>query len=262
MPRPKSPKRANSKSDRPVKPSRAALPAPEPNPLEAGFETWTRYARETGETVTEFLRRFGEEQQKNYATWAANVAEVGRPKLMETETPSVRARFEEWNRQAEVVGRRVREAFEQSFPPQKELFELWVKPLVPGDATVSERNQEMLGLVQKLWSGLTIDLSQRLLEAMQPERSFDEFVRSQDEATKQFTENFQKLTRLYFTSPGFVSAFGKSLDSSLDLQKNLQDSDEFFRRVTGLPTRREISELNQAVRDLSDQVSRLNAKRA
>jgi hypothetical protein len=265
MPRPKTAKRETRKSDRSNSSESRSMPsAPrvEASPIEAGFDMWNRYARETGETVTSFLRRFGEEQQKNYATWAANVSETMRPKLQEAEAPSVRARFDEWNRQAEEVGRRVREAFEKSFTPQKDLLELWVKPLVPDDATLADRNQEMLGLVQKLWTGLTMDLGQRLLESMQPEKSFDEFVRSQDEATKQFTENFQKLTRLYFTSPGFVAGFGKSLDSSLDLQKNLQDSDEFFRRVTGLPTRREISELNQAVRDLSQQVSRLNGKRA
>jgi len=262
MPRRKSRKRTKAKDERPTPALPSGTPGPSSNPLEAGLDMWTRYARETGEAVTDFLRRFGEEQQKNYAAWAANVSDVARPKLQEAEAPSAKARFDEWNRQAEEVGRRIREAFEKSFAPQQDLLELWVKPLVPGDATLTERNQEMLGLVQKLWSGLTMDLSQRLLEAMQPERSFDEFVRSQDEATKQFTENFQKLTRLYFTSPGFVAAFGKSLDSSLDLQKTLQDSDEFFRRVTGLPTRREISELNQAVRDLSEQVSRLNGKRS
>jgi len=118
-----------------------------------------------------------------------------------------------------------------------------------------------MGLVQKLWSGLTIDLSRRLLDAMQPGKGLDEFVQAQDEVTKQFAENFQKLTRIYFTSPAFVTAFGKSLDTSLDLQKTFKDSDEFFRRVTGLPTRQEISELNLAVRDLSEQVSRLNGRR-
>jgi len=261
----KNRKRAAPKKSR-VAPEASATPTeaiePSANPFEAGLEMWTQYARETGEAVTEFLHRFGDEQQKTYTAWAASVSEAARPKLQEAEAPSVRARFDEWNRQAEEVGQRVREAFEKSFAPQRELLELWVKPLLPTDAPIADQNREMLGLVQKLWAGLTVDLGQRLLDAMQPDRGFDEFVRVQDDATKQFTENFQKLTRLYFTSPGFVSAFGKSLDSSLDLQKNLQDSDEFFRRVTGLPTRHEISELNQAVRDLSQQVSRLNGKRA
>lgn len=222
---------------------------------------WTRYSRETGETVTDFLRRFGEEQQKSYDTWSANLTEALRPKFHPPEAQAVRARFEEWNRQAELIGARVREAFETSLAPQRELLELWAKPFLPADATVAERNREVMGLVQKLWSGLTIDLTRRLWDALRPEKEFDEFVQAQDEVTKQFAENFQKLTRIYFTSPAFVTAFGRSLDTSLDLQKTFKDSDEFFRRVTGLPTRREISELNQAVRDLSEQVSRLNGRR-
>jgi hypothetical protein len=222
---------------------------------------WTRYARETGETVSEFLRRFGEEQQKNYESWSANLSEAVRPKFRAPEAQAVRARLEEWNHRAELIGTRVREAFEASLAPQRELLELWAKPFLPADATVAERNQEVMGLVQKLWSGLTIDLTRRLIDALQPTKAYDEFIQAQDEATKQFAENFQKLTRIYFTSPAFVTAFGKSLDASLDLQKTYQDSDEFFRRITGLPTRREISELNQAVRDLSEQVTRLQARR-
>jgi len=230
-------------------------------PIEEGMNLWTRYARETGATVTDFLRRFGEEQQRSYETWSANLSETLRPKFRPPEAQAVRANFEEWNRQAEAIGTRVREAFETSLAPQRKLLELWAKPFLPADATVTERNQEVMGLFQKLWSGLTIDLSRRLLDAMQPGKGLDEFVQAQDEVTKQFAENFQKLTRIYFTSPAFVTAFGKSLDTSLDLQKTFKDSDEFFRRVTGLPTRQEISELNLAVRDLSEQVSRLNGRR-
>ncbi len=230
-------------------------------PIEEGLDLWSRYARETGETVTGFLRRFGEEQRKSYDAWASTLSEAMRPKLAPTGAPAVQARFDEWNRQSAEVGDQVRAVFEKSLAPQRELLELWVRPFLPADATLAERNREVMALAQKLWSGLTIDLTRRLAEAMQPEKGFDEFVRTQDEVTKQFTENFQKLTRIYFTSPAFVSAFGKSLDSSLDLQKNLKDSDEFFRRVTGLPTRREISELNQSVRELSEQVSRLREKR-
>lgn len=222
---------------------------------------WTRYARETGETVTDFLRRFGEEQQKSYDTWAANISESMRPKFRPPEAQAMRARFDEWNRQAEEVGARVRDAFEKNLAPQRELLELWVKPFLPAESTLADQNREVMALAQKLWSGLTIDLTRRLVDAMQPEKGFDEFVQAQDEVVKQFTENFQKLTRIYFTSPAFVTTFGKTLDNSLDLQKTWKDSDELFRRVTGLPTRREISELNQAVRDLSEQVSRLGGKR-
>jgi hypothetical protein len=264
MPQRKTTPRADPKGDAPPRdaPSGRARPTEAvSNPIEQGLSLWTRYAQETGEAVTEFLRRFGEEQQKGYDAWAANLSETMRPKVRAPAAQEVRSRFEDWNRRAEEVGAQVREAFEKALSPQRELLELWVKPFLPAEASLDDQNREVLGLVQKLWSGLTIDLTRRLADAMQPEKGFDEFVQAQDEVMKQFTENFQKLTRIYFTSPAFVTTFGKTLDSSLDLQKNLKDSDELFRRVTGLPTRREISDLNQAVRDLSEQVSRLSAKR-
>jgi len=260
----KSRARATPEAAAPPEPTpkgRARSPEGAANPIEEGLSLWTRYARETGDTVTEFLRHFGEEQQKSYDAWAANLSETLRPRFRPPEAQAVRTRFEEWNRRAEEGGARVREAFEKSLAPQRELLELWVKPFLPPDASVADQNREIMALVQKLWSGLTIDLTRRLVDAMQPEKGFDEFVQAQDEVVRQFTENFQKLTRIYFTSPAFVTTFGKTLDSSLDLQKTWKDSDELFRRVTGLPTRREISELNQAVRDLSEQVSRLGGKR-
>ncbi len=260
----KTPRRATSRRGGPARkaiPNFSGVADVSDNPIEQGLSLWSRYARETGETVTDFLRRFGEEQQKSYESWAASVSAAVRPKAPATEAEAARARIQAWNRQAEEIGARVREAFETSLKPQQELLELWAKPFLPPGATAAERTQEVSGIIQKLWSGLTIDLTRKLMEAMQPEKGFDEFVHAQDEVAKQLTENFQKLVRVYFTSPAFVATFGKVLDSSLDLQKTWKDSDELFRRVTGLPTRQEIGELNQAVRDLSDQVSRLNEKR-
>jgi hypothetical protein len=264
MPPRKTKARATPKADAPARDlGRARAPSFEGlnAPIEEGLALWTRYARETGDTVTDFLRKFGEEQQKSYETWAANLSESLRPKYRPPAAEAVRTRLEEWNRQAEEVGARVRDAFEKSLTPQRELLELWVKPFLPAEASVTDQNREVMALVQKFWSGLTMDLTRRLVETLQPEKGFDEFVQAQDDVLKQFTENFQKLTRIYFTSPAFVTTFGKTLDSSLDLQRTWKDSDELFRRITGLPTRREISELNQAVRDLSDQVSRLGGKR-
>lgn len=264
MPPRKNRARPAGKVDEPVAPS-SPNPARSPRgagtPIEEGLSMWSQYARETGEAVTDFLRRFGEERQKSYDAWSANLSDALRPKFRPPDAQTVRARFDEWNRQAEEVGVRVRDAFEKSLAPQRELLELWVKPFLPPEASAADQTREAMALVQKLWSGLTTDLTRRILDAMQPEKGFDEFVQAQDEVVKQFTENFQKLTRIYFTSPAFVTTFGKTLDNSLDLQKSWKDSDELFRRVTGLPTRREISELNQAVRDLSEQVSRLGGKR-
>lgn len=264
MPARKATKRRNSRPNR-----SASQASPDPslgaesinNSIEQGLSLWTQYARETGESVADFLRRFGEEQQKSYETWAANLPDALRPKLRPADARVAQERFDKWTHQAEEIGNRVREAFETTLKPQAELLELWTKPFLPADADGADQTREVLGLVQKFWSGLTGDLTRRMMDAMKPEKGFDEFVQAQEEATKQFTENFQKLVRVYFTSPAFVATFGKTLDSSLDLQKSIKDSDELFRRVTGLPTRREISELNLAVRDLSEQVSRIKERR-
>lgn len=264
MPARKNPRRPTSNDSAPARGRGAGPPHPAEamnRSVEEALNLWVQYARETGNTITEFLRRFGEEQEKSYESWASGLAEASRPEARQTQVEAARQHLEEWNRQAEEIGARVREAFATSLKPQRELLELWTKPFLPPEATPIDQAREIVGLVQKLWSGLTVDMTQRMVEALQPDQGLEEFVRAQDEVTKQFTENFQKLTRIYFTSPAFVNAFGRTLNTSLDLQKTWRDSDEFFRRITGLPTRQEISELNHAVRELSEQVSRLNGKR-
>ncbi|MDE1821361.1 MAG: hypothetical protein KGJ23_13240 [Euryarchaeota archaeon] len=231
-------------------------------PLEEGLELWTRFARETGETVTEFLRRFGEEQQKNYESWSTSLADVTRPAMRDRGTQEVQTRLEEWNRRAEEIGTRVRDAFQTALEPQKELLDAWVKPFLPKEATPQDKAREATELVQKLYTGLTTNLSRRLFETLQPGRGVEDLVRAQEESLKEFSDSFQKLTQLYFTSPAFVSMFGKTLDASLDLQKAVKEGDDVFSKITGFPSRREITELNQAVKDLSAKVSRLNTGRA
>lgn len=258
----RSPGTGPRRSTRPDVPEAARSKPPREGSVEQAMDVWVRYARETADSVTDFLRRFGEEQQKNYETWAANASEGMRPKAESAGGESARTRLDAWNRQAEEVGTRIREAFMSSWKPQRELLELWAKPWLPEGASPTDTTREIQELVQKLWSGLTIDLTRRMVDVLQPDKGFEEYVQVQSEATKQFTQNFQKLTHAYFTSPAFVAAFGRTLSNSLDLEKTWKDSDEFFRRVTGLPTRREIGELHQAVRELTEQVSRLNERRA
>lgn len=264
MPRRRKPQRASPDPVTPG-PSTGTEPprprTPSTRSVEEGWDLWVRYARETGDAITEFLRRFGDERQRTYEAWATSASETVRSKERRGDLEEARARFGDWNRQAEAIGTRVREAFEANLKPQRDLLELWAKPFLPAEATPSDRVREIGELAQKLWSGLARDLTQRWLDALEPGQGLDEFVQTQDEMTKRFADNFQKLTRAYFTSPAFVAAFGRTLSSSLDVRKSWNDSEELFRRVTGLPTRREIGELNLAVRELSEQVARLNGKR-
>ncbi len=93
-----------SREEAPRAPSAPSTPHA---PLEEGIELWTRFARETGETVTEFLRRFGEEQQKNYESWVASLNDATRTTSRDRETQEVQSRLEEWNRRAEEIWQRV-----------------------------------------------------------------------------------------------------------------------------------------------------------
>ncbi len=232
------------------------------SPIEESVDLWTRFAQQTGDTVTEYLRRFGDEQQKNYESWAASVRDAARPTTRASEADEVRARFQEWNRRAEEVGGRIRDALQTTLGPQKELFDLWVKPLLPKQATNDDRTREAAELIQKLWAGLGSNAFQPWITVMQPGQGVEELVRVQEASLKEFSDSFQKLTQLYFTSPGFVTMFGKSLDASLDSQKVAKEQETLFSRMTGLPTRQELTELNEAVRDLTEKVSRMSSRRA
>jgi len=260
----KSPKSASkpntvpSSGDSPKSPPKTA---PQ-NPLEESLELWTRFARQTGETVTEYLRRFGDEQQKNYESWAASLRDAAHPASHARETEEIQARFQEWNRRAEEIGERVRDAFQTTLGPQKELIDLWVKPFLPKQATNEDRTREATELIQKLWTGMGADVFRRMFTALQPGQGVEELIRVQEASLKEFTESFQKLTQIYFTSPAFVTMFGKTLDASLDSQKLVKDQETMFSKMTGLPSRREITELNEAVRDLSEKVTRMSSGRA
>ncbi|MGA7845820.1 MAG: hypothetical protein WCB18_01855 [Thermoplasmata archaeon] len=262
----KSPKSPAASKSNAVPPSGASprgrsKTAPQ-NPIEESLELWTRFAQQTGETVTEYLRRFGDEQQKNYESWAASLRDATRPASREKETDEVQARFQEWNRRAEEIGERVREAFTTTMGPQKELIDLWVKPFLPKQATNEDRTREATELIQRLWTGLGTDVFRRLFTALQPGQGVEELIRVQESSLKEFTDSFQKLTQIYFTSPAFVTMFGKTLDASLDSQKLVKDQETVFSKMTGLPSRREITELNEAVRDLSEKVTRMSSGRA
>jgi hypothetical protein len=103
MPQRKARARSTPKADaRPAEEPRSRSRSPETGraPIEEALSLWTQYARDTGETVTEFLRRFGDEQQKVYDTWAANLSAAASPKPRVPGAEDVRRRLDAWNRQA------------------------------------------------------------------------------------------------------------------------------------------------------------------
>lgn len=231
-------------------------------PIEESLDLWTRFAQQTGDTVTEYFRRFGNEQQKTYEAWAASARDATRPPSRPSETEEAQARFQEWNRRAEEVGARIRDALQSTIGPQKDMFALWAKPFLPRDWTNDDRTREAAELIQKLWTGFSTDVFKPWFSAFQPGQGVEDLVRVQEASLKEFSDSFQKLTQLYFTSPAFVTMFGKSLDASLDSQKFAKEQESVFDRMTGLPTRQELTELNEAVRDLTEKVSRMSSRQA
>lgn len=228
--------------------------------LEESLDIWSQFARQTGETISDFARRFGEEQQKNYERWLGAIKESTRPLPTPPQTEAVEARFQEWNRVAREIGERLTEALMTTFRPPNELVEAWAKALSPPGADAATVTRSANDLIQKFWTGLVTELPRRSLEALRPGTSAQEFFQAQEAQLKDITETFSKLSQTYLTSPAFVTLFGRTLDASLDLQRSLSQETDVLSRITGLPSRREITELNQAIKDLSAKVEKLDRR--
>ncbi len=100
--------------------------------LQQSLVAWDRFARDTGATATEFLRRFSEEQRRAYGSWMRAVNEASQPSTpAPTRREEVRSRLEEWNRRTEEIDSSLREAILASAQPQRDLMDLWVRSLFP-----------------------------------------------------------------------------------------------------------------------------------
>lgn len=100
-------------------------------PLEEGLELWSQFARETGQTASEFLRKFSEEQQKSYTVWLESFQRASRPGQAPSEGREAQARLQEWNRRTEEINARLREAMSAAMEPQRQLVDLWSRALFP-----------------------------------------------------------------------------------------------------------------------------------
>lgn len=243
----------------PETPTRSAPTASSRPLVEESLDIWSQFARQTGETVSDFARRFGEEQQKNYERWLGSVKESTRPLPTPPQTEAVEARFQEWVRVTREIGERLTEALQTTLRPPNELVEAWAKSMTPPGSDPSTINKTGNEILQKFWTGLFTELP-KTFQTFRPGTSAQEFFQAQEAQLKEATENFSKLSQTYLTSPAFVSLFGKTLDASLDLQRSLTQETDVLSRVTGLPSRREITELSQSIKDLSAKVERLDRR--
>lgn len=229
-------------------------------PSEDYVKVWSNFAKEIGDTTTDFVKRFGEEQQKSYEQWIASTQAQGTPRPTADDLQEVTSRFEEWNTLAQEIGKKVADAFKAGTDLQKEFLGSWTDsqpslPHVPTD-TLREFND----LAEKFWTGLAGSLYQKSLSSLGPQVRFDDFVRTQEDSLKELTENFKKLTYSYFTSPPFVTLFGKTLDSSLEAQKLLLEKGGPLTYLSSIPTKKDLAQIQETLVELSNKVDRLQDK--
>lgn len=221
---------------------------------------WLGFAKEVGETTSDFVRRFGDEQQKNYEQWASTLRNQAKPRPTTEDLNDARTRFEAWNQVAQEIGAKVSEAFTSVQDLQKNFFENWSRSGAGEKATPADQAREYAELVQRFWTGLSKEIYERANTTIPGQPKFDEFVRSQEESLKDFAENFRKLTYSYFTSPPFVTLFGKTLDASLDLQRQLKEAGNAFPSLTTLPSKKDLAQIQQTLSELADKVHRIEEK--
>ena len=230
------------------------------NPAEESLRVWLNFAKEVGTTTSEFVRRFGDEQQQNYEKWAASLRDQMKPRQSVPDVEEIRERFRDWNELAQEIGQKVTAAFTTGQDLQKQLFENWSKAQTGGSQNPADQVREYAEMTQKFWSGLSKELYEKAMASFAPQVKFEDFVRTQEESMKDFAENFRKLTYSYFTSPPFVTLFGKTLDASLDLQRQLKETGGALANLSPLPTKKEVAQLQQSLAELANKVSRLEDK--
>ena len=233
-------------------------------PGEEYLSTWVNFAKELGETTTESIKRFGEEQQRLYERWSAAAKDVSQPRPTQEDLREVTARYQEWTHLAEEVGQKVADALTTGSNVQKDLFTAWSRTAVPPTATETltpeQQARNATELVQKFWRDVLGNVSERYGQAFRPGLNYEDFVKTQEQALREFSENFRKLSYSYLTSPNFVTLFGRTLDSALEAQKSFAEQGGLASIVGSLPTRDDISELRKTLKALSEKVNQLEEK--
>lgn len=264
MPAKKNVKSATKKVTPPTEPRETKTSPPDQpifgNPGEEFISTWVKFAEDLGNTATDTIRRFGEEQQREYEKWVSAAKEAARPRPTETDVREVADRFQQWTQMADEVGRKIVDALTTGVNVQKDLFEAWGRTASAAPRAPEQQGRETVELYQKFWTDLFGSLFERYTQSFRPEFKFDDFVRTQEDTLKDFGENFRKFSYSYLTSPPFVTLFGKTLDSTLEAQRAFAEQGGLASVVGGIPSKRDIAELQESLRTLSEKVDRLGEK--
>jgi hypothetical protein len=181
------------------------------------MNAWMSFAKDMGDTTGDFVKRFGEAQQKNYEKWVATMQDGTKTGPSLEDVKEVGERFRQWTGLAQEIGQKVKESFTTGSDLQKEFFSAWSQAsqsgASPGDAAKGFSN-----LAQKFWTQLASNLNQKSLTSLRPEFHPDEFMRSQQQMHEEISETIKKL------SPPFVALFGQALNSTLEIQNLLAEN--------------------------------------
>jgi gas vesicle protein len=186
-------------------------------PGEEYMNAWMDFAKEMGDTAEAFVKRYGEEQQKNYEQWMSTVQDGTKARPSLENVKEVGERFQQWAGLAQEIGERIKESFTSGSDLQKEFFAAWSQASQRGNSP-EEISKGFSDLAQKFWTGLTNNLYQKSFTTIRPEVDMDGFIRNQEQTVREFSENVRKL------SPPFVSLFGQTLQSTLEIQKLLSEN--------------------------------------
>jgi hypothetical protein len=181
------------------------------------MNAWVDFAKEMGGAAEDFVKRFGEEQQKNYEKWTATIQDGTKTHPSLDDVKEMGERFQQWTDLAQKIGERIKDSFMNGTDMQKEFLaacsRATQKGSSPGDVA-----KGFSDLAQKFWTELANNLSQKSLSSLGPDFDPDEFIKNQEQTIEDLSETFKKL------SPPFVELFGQALNSSLDVQKLLSEN--------------------------------------
>jgi gas vesicle protein len=221
---------------------------------------WMGYAKEMGDSAGDFVKKFGEEQQKNYEQWMAAVQDGSKPRPSVEDMKEVGERFQQWSSLAQEISEKIKEVFTTGTDLQKEFFAAWSQASSQNASSPEDAAKGLSELAQKFWTGLAGNLYQKSLTSMRPNMSVEEFIKNQEEMLKDYSENFKKLTYTYFTSPPFVSLFGQTLDSTLEMQKLFSQEGGIMSYLSGIPTKKDLAQLQEMLMKISSKVQQIEEK--
>jgi hypothetical protein len=198
-------------------PEQASRSTGRSQPGEEYMTAWMSFAKEMGDTAEDFVKKFGEEQQKNYEQWVATVQDGSKPRPSLDDIKEMGERFQQWTSVAQEIGQRIKESFSTSTDLQKEFFSAWSQASRIGSSP-EEITKRFSDLAQRFWTELGSNLYQKSLASMRQDFDLNDVIRNSRQSLNELSGNLQRF------SPPFLTLFGQTLQSALEVQKLVSES--------------------------------------